>query len=422
MVEKNHRLHEINTEAEGKIMKLKNKKNENENKESCEINPFRVCGTWAEPTMCNLVVRKRKMLKDERGQLSIDFLVGISLFILALLFMAHFIPGMFVPFQSETIDLSSVAYRTSVILVEDPGWWNGTGAGADYGTDWDTEAHIDSVSRVGLAIDKEHPNVLSKIDGFKNCSDTNLSDKLGLYRMIGGNPIYYGYNITIVNASGNILAAKGEIPPKYGDVVKIKRIVSVLDSERGAIDATNLSGSSNPVKALLVIDSADVSTFCDDAVNPIKISITNFTFPTPPGPPGSFVHLKVVQTNISDEPGAKLHVGGGEGNGLHIKTGTTLSSESDGYWQVNEDPTGKFGELPADINSATDILTIAINKRGFVDAGINTSGSDPGDIVIEIKLNQIDCKKETDPANLLRYSTTDKIVHKPRTLIVKVWT
>jgi len=55
-------------------MKMKNKKNENENKESCD-------------NLCNLVVRKRKMLKDERGQwiISAGFLVSVSIVILALL-------------------------------------------------------------------------------------------------------------------------------------------------------------------------------------------------------------------------------------------------------------------------------------------------------------------------------------------------
>jgi len=357
------------------------------------------------------------MLKDERGQLSIDFLVGISLFILALLFMAHFIPGMFVPFQSETIDLSSVAYRTSVILVEDPGWWNKTGAGS--GTDWDTKEHIGSVSRVGLAIDKEHPNVLSKIEGFKTCTDTNLSDKLGLYRMIGGNKIYYGYNITIVNASGNILAAKGEIPPKYGDVVKMKRIVSVRDSERGWIDASNLSGASSPVKPLLVIDGANVSRFCNDTVNPIKIGITNFSFKDG-DPPGDFVYVEIVQTNLS-----KCFAGCGlsdaPGTGIHITTPFTLNKRSDGWRQVNEDPIETFDDAAADINSADDTLLIAINTSAWLRAGIDISpGAD--DVVIELKLNKINCTAVHNTSDLLRYSATEPIFHTPRTLIVKVWT
>jgi len=55
-------------------MKMRNKKNENENEQSCD-------------NLCNLVVRKRRMIKDERGQwiISAGFLVSVSIIILALL-------------------------------------------------------------------------------------------------------------------------------------------------------------------------------------------------------------------------------------------------------------------------------------------------------------------------------------------------
>ena len=165
-----------------------------------------------------------QIIKDERGQMSIDFLAGMSLFMLALLFLTQLIPGMFLPFQTETIDLNSVAYRTSVILVEDPGCW-------DNGTDWENQ-NVENVSRIGLAIDKEHPNILkkSKLDAFKNdveISDVQLARKLGLYRHIGNSDIYYGYNITIADLNDNPIAARGALVPDYGDVSSMKRIVNV---------------------------------------------------------------------------------------------------------------------------------------------------------------------------------------------------
>jgi len=387
---------------------LKNKKNGNENKESCE-------------NLCNLVVRKRKMLKDERGQLSIDFLVGISLFILALLFMAHFIPGMFVPFQSETIDLNSVAYRTSVILVEDPGWWNGTGA--DCGEDW--ENHITDTSRVGLAIDKEHPNMLlmNKITGFENC--IGLTNKLGLYRKIGDNEIDYGYNITLQFPGDEWggTRMRGESAPSSGDVVKMKRTVSVRVSEFGGIDASDMSGASDPVKPLLVIDGADVHTFC---TKDLYISITNFTLEgTKPG----FTYVKITQTNLSKFPSSEcdLH---DTGNGLHINMGSLtalkLDDPLDGYRQVKNYtdnitvPIGGLGDN-ADINFANDTLLIRINKSAWDRAGINTStGAD--DVVIEINLNKIKCEEVHHPDKLLRYSETEAFSIIPIRLIIQVWT
>ncbi|MDI6886875.1 MAG: hypothetical protein QMD22_11165, partial [archaeon] len=154
-----------------------------------------------------------------------------------LLFLVQFIPGMFVPFQTETIDLSSVAYRTSVILVEDPGWWDD---GADKGEDW--ENHIVNVSRVGLAIDKEHPNMLtmSKINAFNN-STLDLADKLGLFRTISGNRINYSYNITLQGSDGTVMAARGETPPEYGDVASMKRLVKAHTGYSAYFDGEELT-------------------------------------------------------------------------------------------------------------------------------------------------------------------------------------
>ena len=165
----------------------------------------------------------QKMRKDERGQMSIDFLVGMSLFMLALVFLMLHIPGMFLPFQTETIDHNSVAYRTSVILVEDPGW-------GDKGTDWEKQ-NIDNVSRIGLAIDKAHPNMLDmkKLATFENetlINNANLARKLGLYRHIGNSDVYYGYNITIADLNNNPIAARGASIPDHGDVSSMKRIVN----------------------------------------------------------------------------------------------------------------------------------------------------------------------------------------------------
>jgi len=329
----------------------------NGNKESCE-------------NLCNnLVVRKRKMLKDERGQLSIDFLVGISLFILALLFMAHFIPGMFVPFQSETIDLNSVAYRTSVILVEDPGWWDG-------GEDW--ENHIENVRRVGLAIDKEHPNKLnmSKTKGFKNATqinDTYLTHKLGLYRIVGDNEIDYGYNITIEDLNGNILDTRGEIPPEYGDVVKMKRIVWMHTSSEKFMLGQSLEGASSPTKALFYINKSDVKVLEDG----IGIFITNFDFTAKPEK--TYEGIKLAND-----------VGPPKGPGFQIKGGNTFT-DTGGYVSLLSGTTGDFSHYQDgifantkwDINNGNDTLEIFLAKSVFVNQSIETTGTK--DIYVELQ-------------------------------------
>jgi hypothetical protein len=56
--------------------------------------------------------------KDNSGQMSIDFLLGITIFILAFLFLIMAIPQMFTPFQSNSDELTMIADRVGSTLVE----------------------------------------------------------------------------------------------------------------------------------------------------------------------------------------------------------------------------------------------------------------------------------------------------------------
>jgi hypothetical protein len=50
--------------------------------------------------------------------MSIDFLAGIAIFLIAFLFMLSFIPGILTPFQSSSDELTMTADRMSIELVE----------------------------------------------------------------------------------------------------------------------------------------------------------------------------------------------------------------------------------------------------------------------------------------------------------------
>ena len=57
----------------------------------------------------------------DSGNLSIDFLAGFTIFIIAFVWVVSLVPGLLIDLQAYTIDYDAVAYRTGVILVEDPG-------------------------------------------------------------------------------------------------------------------------------------------------------------------------------------------------------------------------------------------------------------------------------------------------------------
>jgi len=59
-----------------------------------------------------------RLRKDNSGQMSIDFLVGISIFLLAFLYLIANIPTLFVPFQSNSDELTMAADKVAATLVE----------------------------------------------------------------------------------------------------------------------------------------------------------------------------------------------------------------------------------------------------------------------------------------------------------------
>jgi hypothetical protein len=200
------------------------------------------------------------MIISEDGQMSVDFLLGISIFLLAFGFIIQFIPGLFITTSGDE-SLNSVAYRTAEILVADPGWWENQ---THNGTDW--EVHKENISRIGFAYDitpntKQTltPNILDKkkIQMALNLSNysgarnqTMLRNKLGLYYKISNSQVDYGYNITI-EQNGTIMVINnselsfGEIQPISQDVFRIKRQVLVETGNITLLKADEIKNNSN---------------------------------------------------------------------------------------------------------------------------------------------------------------------------------
>lgn len=65
------------------------------------------------------VTARDRMGSDSSAQLSLDFLIGIGIFTAAIIFVLAFIPGLFVPFVSNSDDLTMTADRTAATIVDD---------------------------------------------------------------------------------------------------------------------------------------------------------------------------------------------------------------------------------------------------------------------------------------------------------------
>jgi hypothetical protein len=215
---------------------------------------------------------------------SIDFLVGFTIFMVALIAVASMVPGLLAGLQSSGIDYDAVAYRTGVILTEDPGW-----PGWPVYPPWEMkdQYHKDEIERMGLAVSNETPNILlsTKIEKFFN--DTFFTTDDYRSKAIFGE-IPYSYNITLRSLDGRYNHKVGqETPEGYGyirRVVKIKEpSVAVIDGslkERYTISPGDNSTTRTFTVRLdfsrLLNASIDPAYRIDPLTEPVNITITNF--------------------------------------------------------------------------------------------------------------------------------------------------
>ena len=116
---------------------------------------------------------------SQEGKLSLDLLVGLSIFLMSFIIISQLISGMFGDVRSE-ISLSHESYKVAVILAEMTGKWSN---GTKNGTDWENNWYRSNVYFVpGLAV---RPGVLDykKIVEFQNATDSDyesVKELLGL--------------------------------------------------------------------------------------------------------------------------------------------------------------------------------------------------------------------------------------------------
>jgi len=107
------------------------------------------------------------------GKLSLDMLIGLSIFLFAFIFIAQFLPSVFADARSD-ISVFSEAYKVSVLLTEDPGRWINRANPSEKGFHWETEWYKDNISfRPGLAVVGKAGFInLNKLMEFKNVTIT----------------------------------------------------------------------------------------------------------------------------------------------------------------------------------------------------------------------------------------------------------
>jgi len=230
-------------------------------------------------------------MTDENANLSIDFLVGFTIFILAFIWVVSIIPGLLIGLQSHTIDYDAVAYRTGVILAEDPGY----PVYIDRSNlSWEEKLKVDKrdVDRLGVAISRDSPNILSqdKVNGFfHTCTTYNTSAftySLGDYqKRVIFSDYPYRFNISLRDIERNEIRSVGDVIPLNSSYGYIRRLVKIKEPSIATINASGYKNADNVsthrFSILLNTTKLVLGEVKDPAyqINPIKeqimINITN---------------------------------------------------------------------------------------------------------------------------------------------------
>lgn len=176
---------------------------------------------------------------DKEGRLSLDMLIGLSIFLVTFIFIAQFLPTVFADVRSE-ISLAHEAYKVTVLLAETEGAWsNGTHNGTnweDYESQW---GDTDFVFLPGLTGGEPDYLEFDKLKALQKATE-NYYDKvremLGLLTPDRNYNFHVSlesldskpYNRTLVrDKDGKVVLDAGEPIPSSGYISRYERNVWV---------------------------------------------------------------------------------------------------------------------------------------------------------------------------------------------------
>jgi hypothetical protein len=322
---------------------------------------------------------------DDRGQIAMDFLLGVSLVLIAIGFTVQFVPGIFISSFAGEEKLGYAAYRTSCILTEDPGWWSNS---TSSGTDW--EKHSTDVQRLGLAVDDdvnsrltETPNMLSKekLIQLKQLSDFDEMEfirRLGLFDNVKGTQMNYGYNISFLMA---------------GKPVVIRNHTMVIGSS--LMPGQNMA----KISRIVLIETGNISVF-DGRYMGRYAGHENISYISIKGPLSENVTIQITNFNVSGSNAEFVSAS---------LNGSTLLQSSN-YTLQKRSLYGNFSSYSSSSPLVeNDSLRIDLNKSLF---SSNAS--------YQLRLN-FDDAVFPQSSHLLIYNENIEKRYEPALLIVEVW-
>jgi hypothetical protein len=352
---------------------------------------------------------------DDSGQLSIDFYIGLSIFLIALIIASTMISGLLVGLQSKTIDYDAVAYRTGVILAEDPGepntvfnyiTFNETDQWEFIGTD-----QKDQVRRFGLTLYKSTPRTLGeqKIISFNN-STRYVYPADYRERLIFGTMPYH-FNITMKGIDdGKTYISVGDPYGENSSYGYIRRVVLVKTPSSAVVDMSKYYNDTAPGDGKFKVELNYQDLMNSDRapqywIEPLKENIT--------------ISLK----NIN--PGIKKQSMTPALNAIQIEYYLPLTT--------GEETSGVFPIYPNEIPASISSFPAFFDNSEYINITFPAGYFIPLSIGADVKRIRMNVTYEFDPNtvslsknnNIYQYGSTDQEFHppslKPAVMEVRIW-
>ena len=151
---------------------------------------------------------------QHRVRFPIDYIAGIGIFLLSVVFVFQFVSGLFIPFQSGSDKAALAADRASTILVEQM-------------LHADTSGALNVINQSKLYNFNNTQLNYSKQENYTNYKKTITS--LGL----NNSKLFFDMNVSVAYLNGTIRNQSGPALPDYTDIAQTKRLVLIINSSTG---------------------------------------------------------------------------------------------------------------------------------------------------------------------------------------------
>ncbi len=145
-------------------------------------------------------------MKSDCAQITIDYIAGIGIFLLSVVFVFQFMYSLFIPFESGSDKATLAADRAGTVLVE-------------------RLLHATGTVSMNVIDERKLSDFYIKL----NNNETDVLKEIGLF----SNQTVFDLNVSVVDLTSNSQINSGPALPENTDIGQTKRVVLIVNSTNG---------------------------------------------------------------------------------------------------------------------------------------------------------------------------------------------